>query len=72
MYLWTKEKPKKPGWYWMRPTGSRWYEPPHIVKIRLYTGQLCIMNWPIPDKAIWAGPIHQPKIIKRRREVKKK
>ena len=49
-----------------------------IVKVRRYSGALCISNWPIPKssksrKIIWAGPIPEPlhsqgkRILKRRK-----
>ena len=63
--IWTKEQPIKPGWYWKRRVGKhkkRLRERDEIVYIREYCGELCISNWPIPDKDIkWAGPILKPK-----------
>ena len=63
--IWTEEQPTKPGWYWKRKSGKhkkRWGEDPEIVYIRNFVGELCISNWPIPDKDIeWAGPILKPK-----------
>ncbi len=57
MFVWTKDKPVKPGWYWMRDTDN---SPTHIEYIREYAKRLCILNWAIPDDAEWAGPIPLP------------
>jgi hypothetical protein len=31
-----------------------------IEYVRDYGGRLCIMNWPIPEDAEWAGPLEAP------------
>lgn len=63
--IWTKEQPVEPGWYWKRRTGKykkTWRERDEIVYIRNYCGEMCVENWPIPDKDVkWAGPIPKPK-----------
>lgn len=68
MFKWTTEQPTEPGWYWFRKTGPQKFSmQPHIVKVRKCEGQLCIMNWRIPDAHTqWSGPIPVPKTIRRR------
>ena len=58
---WTKEKPTKPGWYWKKQ--QYWKKDPPEISIeyvREYCGKLCIMNWPIGDDCLWAGPLEEP------------
>ena len=53
--IWTKDQPTEPGWYWKRRTGKHkkaWGEKDDIVHVRDYCGDLCIENWPTPDKDI--------------------
>lgn len=57
--VWTKEKPTKPGWYWIRSNQLGELEV-RIINLRWYGGQLCNMNWPPPDNAEWAGPLLEP------------
>ena len=62
---WTKQTPTEPGWYWQKRTNpiytEIWGDEKQIVHIRYYAGNLCIMNWPIPNKDHeWAGPIPEP------------
>lgn len=52
---WSKKKPTKEGWYWLRNKKEI-----GIVFVRLYCDELCITNWPIPDDAEWSGPIEEP------------
>ena len=60
---WTKEKPNKPGWYWMKRNSSLKSSNIEISvqQVRLYAGKLCIMNWEIPNNVEWSGPIPEPK-----------
>ena len=57
MFVWTKDKPVKPGWYWMRDKNDF---PSRIEYVKEYARRLYILNWPIPDDAEWAGPIPLP------------
>lgn len=53
----TEDKPIEEGWYWIK----RQYEnEPMIVKVRKYSGEMCILNRTIPDNCLWAGPIKEP------------
>ena len=54
---WQDDYPTKPGWYWKF---SKWDEEPEIVKVRKYNGKMCILNWELPAKTVWAGPIQEP------------
>jgi len=56
MFVWTKNKPTEPGWYWYKRMGGD----VDIVYVRWYGKKLCIMNWEIADDAEWAGPIPEP------------
>ena len=58
---WTKKKPVTEGWYWMRKKQGLdgGYED-SIEYVRNYGGNMCILNWEVPDKAEWAGPIEKP------------
>ena len=56
MFIWTKNKPTKEGWYWKRDCNGT-----NIVYVRKYGGQLCISNWGIPTNVEWSGPISKPK-----------
>ncbi len=57
-FVWTKDKPTKPGWYWQ----SKWNRTSEsIVPVRYMVDVLCVGNWPIPDRCEWAGPIPLPK-----------
>ena len=58
-FKWTKEKPTKPGWYWMRKKYFNVFDT-SIKKVRECGGELCIVNWAIPNEAEWAGPIPEP------------
>ena len=55
MTYWTKKKPTKPGWYWKRDRNGD-----EIVQVRDYVGELCILNWALPNNVEWAGPIPEP------------
>ena len=61
---WRTEKPDIEGWYWLRrlhPNGSRIEDHSDSIEyVRDYVGKMCIMNWEIPDNALWAGPIKPP------------
>jgi hypothetical protein len=61
--LWTRTQPTEAGWYWLRYIrGDPFNDKSEIVKVREYVGELCIVNWAIPDKNVmWAGPISKPK-----------
>ncbi len=56
---WTKKKPTEVGWYWKKQRDFDGYGV-DIVCVRVYARKLCIINWPIPDNAEWAGPIPEP------------
>lgn len=60
---WTKDKPTKPGWYWMDFDGFK--EPTHLF-LQDDTGRL-IHWWDVNEywyadeqDARWAGPIPEP------------
>ena len=56
---WTKEKPTKPGWYWVKREYLKVMES-SIQQVRIFDDALCISNWKIPEEAEWAGPIPEP------------
>jgi hypothetical protein len=59
--IWTKERPKEPGWYWWR---GDWYGP-EVLQVYLLNGpdtdQLAIDETEIErHDGEWAGPIPLP------------
>jgi len=61
MWIWTKQKPTEPGWYWFR--GEAHETDPFIVQVD-EAGQF---QWPDGGyqeaslaKGEWAGPIQEP------------
>jgi hypothetical protein len=57
---WTEKKPTEEGWYWIKRKNSLGeFESPKIDYVRDYVGEMCILNWPVPDGK-WAGPIPEP------------
>ena len=61
---WTKEKPKKKGWYWWCKQ-KRWYR--EIFWVFLDSGELYYQPYlgaeyrPVSDsRGLWSGPIPEP------------
>ena len=63
-FIWSKNQPTEPGWYWVRNAGDRrkmWGEERRITHVKMYNRELSIGNWATPDKDVeWAGPIPFP------------
>lgn len=57
---WRKQKPNKPGWYWMKRRVFGEESEVSVVKVRIYGKKLCIQNWELPNDCLWAGPIREP------------
>jgi hypothetical protein len=76
MLVWTKQKPSKPGWYWMLnpseesglPTVvqivSDWQTGRSLALVPAPNPKACGMVQELPElDALWAGPIELPVVM---------